>query len=707
MRESLEQTGGLKVPSRIPLHVRRGNRLKDGKGIPLGPEEPLGEGRAGFFDLSPVPQMVCHPSGRVHSLNRAARDLLGRSDSDTLGWSLQGLLSTPDRRKFGAFLEEVLAGEGGAGLEVRLEVESGRAQEVALEGAPGGTLANGTPLAVIAARDVTRQREAEEIRYRGERALRALNAANQAVRWAPDEATLLQEICHFLVRGAGYSLAWIGEPAGEGGEPIRVLASADLDGCLERIQDPIAWGFLPHGRGPFGRALETGKPAMVANVAMDPQYELWGEQAAEQRFRSVLAVPLQDERRVYGVLCIYAGEAAAFDANELNMLCRLADETANAMVSFRAREAQHRAERERDRLLELLNATPDAVVIADPLGEILYANPGAFRMAGRSPSCDSGRAFLGDFLAPVAAERLRREGFPQAREAGLWRGEAALRDAEGRDIPVAMVVVAHKDGAGRVERFSVMAHDLSQFKSQQAELERIRRLVSLGELGSVLAHQLNQPLAAAMNFAQGSLRRLEEPDGAGNIRFGLEQVVDYVRQAGEIVWGVRHFLRSGEPKTRATSLNSLIQRLTPDHLQGGMEAARIELDLQPELPQIQADPILLQECLSNLVRNAEEAVAARAAQEALEEKGVVTLRTRRYSRELVEVAVEDEGIGLPEDLRADPVQPLYTTKTGGMGLGISICRSIVESHGGRFWAAPNDPEPGTTFHLALPVCQEP
>ncbi|HKJ88948.1 MAG TPA: ATP-binding protein, partial [Gammaproteobacteria bacterium] len=311
-----------------------------------------------------------------------------------------------------------------------------------------------------------------------------------------------------------------------------------------------------------------------------------------------------------------------------------------------------------------------------------------------------------DFLAPAAAERLLEEAFPRARQEGVWMGEAALRHRKGRDIPVAMVLVAHMNGAGEPERFSLVAHDLSQFKDQQAELEGTRRLVTLGELGSVLAHQLNQPLATAMNFAQGTIQRLESQDETGNIKYGLEQVLSYVRQAGEIVWGVRHFLRSGEPKADPTQLNQLIRRLTPEHLQGGARDFRLELELDPGLPVVKADPILITECLRNLVQNAVDAMEAEAGEERREEQGVVTVRTLPRPGGLVEVQVADTGVGLPEVLREDPVQPLFTTKSGGMGLGISICRSIVESHDGSLWANANSPEPGTTFHLTLPVCQE-
>ncbi|MFA9461343.1 ATP-binding protein [Thiohalorhabdus sp. Cl-TMA] len=706
MTNRLDESEGNTIPVNGPpvpaLRKPEEDEAEGGHSV-HGPEA-LVELYADFYESAPVAYFTCDRTGKVYSVNRAGCDLLDRNREQLLGRSLQDFLLGSEKPELEGFLGELFAGIGRASLEVHLKPGDGRDATVALEGAISRARPGGQELALLTGWDISRKREAEQLQHRADRALRALNAANQAMRWAPDEHTLLQEICHFLVRGAGYALAWIGEPARMDEQGIRVLASADLDGCLERIQDPIAWGFLPHGRGPFGQALETGKPALVANVALTPQFALWGEQAAGRGFQSVLAVPLRDEDRVLGVLCIYADEAEAFDAYELNLLCRLADETANAMVSFRARQAQYQAERERDRLVELLNATPDAVTIADSLGEILYANPGAFRMVGRSPGCESDRALLGDFLAPASAERLQQEVFPEARKAGLWMGEMTLRHAKGRDIPVAMVAVAHKDDAGQVERFSVMAHDLSQFKSQQAELERTRRLVTLGELGSVLAHQLNQPLATAMNFAQGALQRLESQDEAGSIQYGLEQILDYVRQAGEIVWGVRHFLRSGEPKARPTELNQLIRRLTPDHLQDGMHSFRLDLDLDPGLPHVKADPILLQECFSNLIQNAVDAMEA--AEEEGEEQGVVTVRTRRHSDQMVEVQVADQGRGLPQDLQEDLVQPLFTTKSGGMGLGISICRSIVESHNGYFWAAPNSPEPGTTFHLTLPVCQE-
>jgi signal transduction histidine kinase len=179
-------------------------------------------------------------------------------------------------------------------------------------------------------------------------------------------------------------------------------------------------------------------------------------------------------------------------------------------------------------------------------------------------------------------------------------------------------------------------------------------------------------------------------------------VLTNTRKAGDIIWNIRNFLRGGELQAQPTDLNNLIRSLVPSMQQArGRARYRVELDLDEDLPPASCDPILIQECLTNLFHNAVEAM------ESTEESGAdgkrVIIRTCSAGDGRVMTCVSDRGTGLPPGLQEQLVQPLFTTKSGGMGLGISICRSIVEAHEGKIWAVNNAPEPGTTFHFTLPA----
>ena len=355
----------------------------------------------------------------------------------------------------------------------------------------------------------------------------------------------------------------------------------------------------------------------------------------------------------------------------------------------------------RDRLLEIIEATPDFVGLADTEGNVLYRNPGGWALLGLDPDTSPTRYQAGEVLSGWARERFRSEAWPTALKEGFWQGEMAFRHADGHEVPVVQILLAHRGTDGQVEYVSTIAHDLSAFKQQREELERHRRLTVMGELGSVLAHQLNQPLASAEGFAQGTIQRLdrgrEDPEG---VRYGLEQTMAQIRKVGEIVHGLRNFLRAGQPRLQDTDLNELIGGLVPT-LGSGEEGkrCRIRLQLAEDLPPLAVDPVLLRECLLNLVRNAVEATL-----EAGDPEGPVEITTRPIEGgERVEIAIRDRGPGLPEPLADCLDQPLFTTKPEGTGLGLSICRTVMEAHKGQLWATSNAPEPGTTFRISLPI----
>lgn len=683
------------------LEEERGQEPQGSAGAQDRPEASR-DRAADFFELSSVAYLLCDRQGMIRNANPAAARLLGESCLRLEGEALSAFLQPRETDAFFDSFEGLFAPGGDQSVDLAMRGPKGGVRILAVEGRMTPHPMSGEEVVRLTLEDVTEVREAQLMQKRANRALRALNAANQAIRWAEDETVLLNEITRFLVRDAGYVLAWVGEPNYDAERSVRVLSSAGENAYLEASSEQFTWGVEAGCRGPFGTAMVSGKPVLVGELGEDPDFAPWREQALAFGLRSVLVLPLRQEEQPFGALAIYSEEADSFDAHEMGLLARLADELANGMVALRAKEARQRAERERDRLMELLNATPDMVSIAEPDGRILYANPGALRMVGLPPERDPVGKYAWEFHTRWSVELMQQKALPIAAREGVWQGETALLDVNGREVPISQVLVAHRGENGEVEALSTVARDLTEFRRHQGELERSRRLVTLGELSSVLAHQLNQPLAAATNFAEGTLNRLEECD-RDRLRYGLEQVLVSTRKAGEIIWGIRNFLRSGELQARITDLNYLIRSLVPSMQQARSQTGhRVSLELADELPGVSCDPILIQECLTNLFHNAVESMESMDGEGWGRDKRV-TIGTRVDEDGAVEVYVSDRGTGLPAGLHQELVQPLFTTKTGGMGLGISVCRSIMEAHEGKFWATDNAPEPGTTFHFTLPV----
>jgi len=266
-----------------------------------------------------------------------------------------------------------------------------------------------------------------------------------------------------------------------------------------------------------------------------------------------------------------------------------------------------------------------------------------------------------------------------------------------------MVRVTPFAGAGPA-RFVVSHEDITDRKRGEAlasrrlrELAHAARLDTLGQMSSALAHELSQPLAAIANYAAGCRRRLERADCGGDLREAIDGIADQAGRAGAIIKHLRHFMRPGDAKRATEDINAVILELArllhADARFHGI-ALRRQLCTSP-LP-VRADAVQLQQVIVNLVHNAIEAMQAAGT-----DGGEVAVRTFRSENEAIEVVVEDNGPGLAPE-RLDAVfAPFSSTKSEGLGLGLAICRAIVDAHDGRLWAT-SRAGGGCAFHFRLP-----
>ena len=238
-----------------------------------------------------------------------------------------------------------------------------------------------------------------------------------------------------------------------------------------------------------------------------------------------------------------------------------------------------------------------------------------------------------------------------------------------------------------------------ELRLQRLEVARMSRVALMGELTASLAHELNQPLTAIASNAAAGRRFLRqgtlEPGLIGEL---LEDIALDARRAGDVIQGIHHFVRKSEGERRAVDMNETMQevlRLLHSDLLG--RAAAIETRLAPNLPLLKADPVQLQQILLNLLMNALEAMQATP----ISERRIVV--STECSGESVITGVRDFGRGLPRDKPEQIFTQFYSTKPGGMGMGLTVVRSIVEAHGGKLSAT--NAKPGAQFFFALPVTQ--
>jgi C4-dicarboxylate-specific signal transduction histidine kinase len=235
-----------------------------------------------------------------------------------------------------------------------------------------------------------------------------------------------------------------------------------------------------------------------------------------------------------------------------------------------------------------------------------------------------------------------------------------------------------------------------------ADLAHMGRLTTMGEMASGLAHELNQPLAAIINYVDASVRLLRaQGQTPAKVIDAMEAAAAEAERAGSIIHRMKNFLRRTEPRQTSVDLNQLVQEaLALSGRDIRLSSTHLQLDLASDLPVVMADRIQIEQVVLNLLRNALDAM-----QDTPQEERILTVRTRRTNKGEEEIAVSDTGCGLSADTQERLFQAFFTTKPGGMGMGLAISRTILAAHGGRLEATPHAVR-GATFSLTLPLADK-
>ena len=230
----------------------------------------------------------------------------------------------------------------------------------------------------------------------------------------------------------------------------------------------------------------------------------------------------------------------------------------------------------------------------------------------------------------------------------------------------------------------------------QSELLHISRLSTMGEMASALAHELNQPLSAIANYLQGSRRLLQNipDDRTPTIMQAMDKAAEQAVRAGQVIQRLRDFVARGETEKRIESIKKLVEEATALALVAAKDqSVRMNLQLDPSIDLVLVDKIQIQQVLLNLLRNALEAMQT-------SERRELSVSTSPAEDNMVAVDVADTGCGIPPEIASQLFKPFVTTKRQGMGIGLSISRTIIESHGGQITVEPN-PGGGTIFCFTL------
>ncbi len=372
-------------------------------------------------------------------------------------------------------------------------------------------------------------------------------------------------------------------------------------------------------------------------------------------------------------------------------------------------ETRQVLERREAHLNSVLDTVPDATVVIEADGTMTSFNRAAVRQFGYEPEEAIGRNV--SLLMP-APYREQHDGYlhrymatGEKRIIGIDRVVVGRRK-DGSTFPMKLAVgETRTDGkvyfTGFIRDLTEREETAARLEAAQGELARLARLNELGEMASTLAHELNQPLSSIANYVQGCIRLLAQVPAAQAemMRGALQETARQALRAGEIIRHLREFVTRGETDKEPADIKRLVEEAGALALVGSRErGVRTEFDFSPDADLVLVDKVQIQQVMINLMRNAIEAMKDSPRRE-------LVVRTRRSDARLVLVEVSDTGPGIAEDMARQLFVPFVTTKPGGMGIGLSISRRIIQSHGGDLTYRRNEAG-GANFSFTLPIAED-
>ncbi len=364
-----------------------------------------------------------------------------------------------------------------------------------------------------------------------------------------------------------------------------------------------------------------------------------------------------------------------------------------------------RAEVVGQRLAAIVDSSEDAIVSKDLNGTIESWNGGAERLFGYQASEVIGKSIL--IIVPPdrhdeeqgILERIRRGERIKPYETVRMREDGSLLD-------ISLTVSPLRDAAGRIIGASKIARDITERKRAEAalrhmqtELAHANRVATMGQLSASIAHEVNQPITAAVINAEAALRWLgAQPPDLEEVRKALGCIVEDGTRAGNIIGGIRALIKKMPPRQACLDINEAIREVIAlTRGEAVKTGVSVQTDLADGLPLIYGDRVQLQQVILNLIINAIEAMSGVA-----ETPRALLISTGQAEPGGLLVAVRDSGPGLDPASLEHLFNAFYTTKSGSMGMGLAICRSIIEAHEGQLWACANEPR-GAVFQFTLPL----
>jgi PAS domain S-box-containing protein len=540
-------------------------------------------------------------------------------------------------------------------------------------------------------KEVAERKKAEEELIRVNREMRAITECDKAIVRANDEELLLNDVCRIMCEVVGYRMAWVGKVEYDKARSVRPVSWAGREeGYLAGAN--ITWADTELGHGPTGTAARMGRTDFCQDFVTETRAAPWREAALTRGFRSSIAIPLLDnEGNVFGVFTLYAAEPNGFTPAEVKLLEELAGDVAFGISVLRTREDRNRAEESlretRDYLDNLFNYANAPIIVWNPDFKITRFNHAFERLTGRSANevigqeldilfpDDSREVSLGHIHDAMAGQRWETVEIPIQHVDGsvrivLWNS-ATLFDADG-ETPVATIA---------------QGQDITERK----KVEQIK-----DEFIGLVSHELKTPITVVMGSVYTALSKgisrkdarmllLDAASSAESLAIIVDNLLELSRAQSD-----RLMIRR-EKIDIAETIGAIV-----DKLRGKSASRKLLIDMPDSLPPVFADRVRIERIVNNLVDNAVKYSP---------NGGDVTVFARKENDYLV-VGVKDQGIGISAEDQAKLFQPFerleMADRVGGVGLGLNVCRRLVEAHQGRIWVE-SETDRGSTFFFTLPL----
>jgi PAS domain S-box-containing protein len=542
-------------------------------------------------------------------------------------------------------------------------------------------------------RDVTERKQAEELRAARSRLVAVRADVSSALTTENTLGGILQSCAEAVVKHLGAAVAriWV---LTKDQRFLDLHASAGMDTRLDG-----AHRLVPVGHLRIGLVAQDGIPYVTNDVVNDPRLSD-GEWARLEGMRAFAGFPLLAGGQVIGVLAMFSREPIDQAATET--LGTISDTIAQGIQRQQAEEAVRRS--------EAFLAEAQALSQTGSWGwntktGHLFWSRQTYRIFGFDSDVTPTLSMVAEAIHPDDRARFENDVAMLARDRTDFEHEyrLALRDGSIKHVHVvgrfATVVFPDLDFIGSIMDVTERKQAADALLKTQAELAEVTRLTTMGELAASIAHEINQPLAAIVTNAQTCVRLLRaRPRLWGNVESAVSDIVVAGKRASDVIERIRLLIRKGVSEPVELSVNDVVRDVIAlTHETTRTKGVMLHTKLTDDAPRVLADRVQLQQVLINLITNAADAMS-----DINDRPRTLAICSRCADRLHVEFAVIDAGSGIDPTYRDRIFDPFFTTKKDGMGMGLSICRGIIEATGGRLWATAN-PDFGTTVRFTLPA----